>query len=100
MIAAILLMFAAQEAPVPAPAPTATPAPKKKGVRDGLSKETAFKVKNVHEEYVMVAKLGYPAPESQSLVGGEGGKYYDVLTTKDPATGKPIDLWFDITSFF
>jgi hypothetical protein len=66
---------------------------------DGKSAETAYKVKSIGEEYQVVAALGYPRPEMQSLVFAKD-KPYDVLTTTDPKTGEKVQIWFDISSFF
>ncbi len=65
---------------------------------DGASKERAFKVDSVAEEYQIVRALGL-TPGEQSLIS-DHGRMYDLLTVTDPKTHKTRDLWFDINSFF
>ena len=64
---------------------------------DGISQQTAYKVKSVREEYQVVAALGLE-PGSQSLV--VNNKPYDVIEATDPRTGAKRDVWFDISSFY
>ncbi|SDW90858.1 lipocalin-like domain-containing protein [Flavobacterium degerlachei] len=71
----------------------------KSSKKDGLSFETAIKVKDVKEEYIYVRNncencqmLG------QSLLQHEG-KAYDKLKLKK-ANGEEISFYFDISSFF
>ncbi|QDZ07756.1 hypothetical protein FPZ24_09865 [Sphingomonas panacisoli] len=78
----------------PTPAPTATPAP----AIVGESRETAYKVKSVAEEYAIMRKLGLRV-DMQSLVE-EKGHPYDVLEGVDPNTGAKHTVWFDIKSFY
>ena len=65
---------------------------------DGSTKERAFKVTNVAEEYQIVRALGLRRG-SQALIS-DHGRMYDRLTVTDPKTHKSRDLWFDINSFF
>jgi len=64
---------------------------------DGASKQTAYKVSSVHEEYEVLAALGVE-PGTQSLVVDE--KAYDAIDVTDPRTGGKRTIWFDISSFF
>lgn len=71
----------------------------KKVIRDGLSLETAIKVKSVSEEYAFIRKncqncqlLG------QSLINHKG-KFFDEITVIN-SDGKEISYYFDINSFF
>jgi len=66
---------------------------------DGLTRQTAFKVKSVDEEYQVLAALGLKA-EQQDLIMGDDGHPYDMLTAVDPRTGAKREVWFDIKSFF
>jgi hypothetical protein len=66
---------------------------------DGRTQKTAYRVKNVDEEYEILRVFGLQ-PGVQSLVGGDNGKMYDMLEAKNPKTGETVQLWFDITSFF
>jgi hypothetical protein len=61
---------------------------------DGKSKETAYVVAAVHEEYVVLRILKLQ-PGLQSLVGDKGHSY-DLLEAKDPATGKTVKLFFNV----
>lgn len=81
-------------APAPTPMPTPTPAP-----FPGSTRETAYKVKNIGEEYAIMRKLGIKV-DMQSLVMGEGGHPYDVLSGTEVKTGEKREIWFDIKSFF
>jgi hypothetical protein len=97
LLAALLLSLAAPAAPDPAPPPS-------KHVQqlleqtDGATRERAFKVDGVPEEYQIVRTLGLQ-PKTQSLVA-DHGRMYDVLTVTDPKSGQERRLWFDINSFF
>jgi hypothetical protein len=62
----------------------------------GASAITAIKVSNVPEEYKIARKMKLRAL-SQSLVTQE--RSYDVLNCLDKS-GKPRELWFDISSFY
>jgi hypothetical protein len=61
---------------------------------DGKSKETAYVVVSVHEEYVVLRVLKLQ-PGKQTLVKDKGHSY-DMLDAKDPATGKAVTLFFNI----
>lgn len=65
---------------------------------DGKTKETAYQVKDVGEEYQVIRALGFQ-PQGQALVV-EGKKAWDLMTVVDPKTGEKIEIWFDISSFF
>lgn len=64
---------------------------------DGLTKETAYKVKSVRQEYEIVEYFGM-RPGRQALV--VDGKAYDVVTASDPETGKTREFWFDVSAFY
>jgi hypothetical protein len=64
---------------------------------DGATKQTAYKVKSVREEYEILAALGL-TPGTQSLVVDK--KPYDVIEVTDPRTGANREIWFDISSFY
>jgi hypothetical protein len=66
---------------------------------DGKTKETAFEVVNVHEEYIIVSVLGFPRPGSQSLIRGKGHSY-DLLEVVQPGTGQTIAIYFKIDAFY
>lgn len=65
---------------------------------DGATKETAFKVKSVDEEYQIVRALHCRAG-GQSLIIGDDNHPYDMLEVTTP-DGAKRQLWFDIKSFF
>jgi hypothetical protein len=65
---------------------------------DGATKETAFKVKSVAEEYQILRALHCKA-ELQSLIIGDDNHPYDMLDVTAP-DGTRRQLWFDIKSFF
>ena len=64
---------------------------------DGRTRETAFKVDSIREEYEVMGHFGLRL-ESQSLVVHD--KPYDLLQTVKVSTGETVELWFDISSFF
>ncbi len=66
---------------------------------DGSTKEKAFEVRSVGEEYAILAALKLRV-KSQALVVGKDGHAYDMLTATDPMTGKDREIWFDIKSFY
>jgi len=66
---------------------------------DGKSKETAFEVVGVHEEYVVVAIMGLPRPTGQALVTGKP-HFYDMLTVEDPKTKQKMEIYFNIDAFY
>lgn len=78
----------------PAPQTTTKPAEPVKG----STRETAYKVKSIGEEYAIMRKLGITV-EVQSLVTSDDGHPYDVLRGTD-ANGEKREVWFDIKSFF
>lgn len=61
---------------------------------DGKSVEHAYVVASVHEEYVVLRVLKLQ-PGEQTLVS-KNGHSYDALKAKDPATGKTVDLFFNV----
>ena len=65
---------------------------------DGATKETAFKVKSVDEEYQILRAL-HCRPGVQSLIIGDDNHPYDMLEVTAP-DGAKRQLWFDIKSFF
>lgn len=65
---------------------------------DGATKETAFKVKSVDEEYQILRALHYQ-PGVQSLIIGDDHHPYDMLEVT-AADGTKHQLWFDIQSFY
>ena len=66
---------------------------------DGKSKETAFAVINVHEEYIVMSVLGLPPMGSQSLISGKPHSY-DLLERDDPKGGAKVSVYFLIDAFF
>ena len=71
----------------------------KKVKRDGLTLETAIKVRSVSEEYAYVRENCQNCQMlSQSLVE-YNGKYFDEITLKN-SDGKEVSYFFDINSFF
>ncbi len=100
MLLAAALAFApvlahAQDTTAPTPQATPTPAAPLKG----STKETAYKVNSIAEEYAIMRKLGLRVG-MQALIMGEDGHPYDMLSGTDPNTGEKRDVWFDIKSFF
>jgi hypothetical protein len=65
---------------------------------DGKTAETAYRVLTVKEEYLIMKELGYTV-SSQSLMSIKGN-HYDVLSGVDKKTGKEVELYFEIGSFF
>lgn len=96
-IAALALAPLSAQAQDTAPAPQAAPKPAEPV--KGSTRETAYKVKSIGEEYAIMRKLGITV-EMQSLVMGDDGHPYDVLRGTDAATGEKREIWFDIKSFF
>jgi hypothetical protein len=96
MITALLLLLAAPEAPLPAQTDRID---RIMADTDGKTRETAYKVKSVREEYEILRRLKL-RPNEQSLVIGDDNKPYDMLIAIDPATGSKVELWFDIGSFY
>lgn len=71
----------------------------KSSKKDGLSLETAIKVKDVKEEYIYVRNNCEKCQMlGQSLMQHEG-KAYDRLKLKN-ANGEEISFYFDISSFY
>jgi hypothetical protein len=66
---------------------------------DGKSKETAFQVAAVAEEYVVVMVTGLPRTGGQSLIAGKPHSY-DLLTREDQKSGNKIELYFNIDAFY
>ena len=65
--------------------------------RDGRSCANGYKVRNIREEYQILAVLELQ-PRTQSLVTGK--KPCDLQTAFDPKTGQEREVWFDISAFF
>jgi tetratricopeptide (TPR) repeat protein len=65
-----------------------------KGSVDGKSKEKAFEVISINEEYGLIRSLGLK-PIKQALLNDEGHAY-DVITVIDPQTNKESQLYFNI----
>ena len=65
---------------------------------DGKSMKTAYRVMSVSEEYLIMRELGYEL-HSQALLSGTDGAY-DELMGVDKKTGKKVDIYFNISSFF
>jgi hypothetical protein len=63
-------------------------------VGDGKSVETAFEVRNIPEEYLVLRFAGL-TPSKQSLVF-VGGHSYDFLEAVDPKTGDKFKLYFTL----
>ncbi len=61
---------------------------------DGRSFATAFKVITIDEEYAVLQVLRIEQGK-QALVEHDGGNF-DVLTVKDPDSGKEFDLYFNV----
>lgn len=66
---------------------------------DGKTKETAFEVVGVHEEYIIVSVLGFPRPASQALITDKRHSY-DLLEVKQPGTDQKIAIYFNIDAFY
>jgi hypothetical protein len=66
---------------------------------DGKSKETAFAVINVHEEYIVMSVLGLSPMGSQSLITGKPHSY-DLLERDEPKSGTKVSVYFLIDAFF
>lgn len=97
----VILLAALGTAAVAQPSTTTSSVPKHIAKilsrADGRSKETAYKVSSVQEEYQIMRALGLTI-KLQALV--EAKKPYDLFTAVDPATGAERDVWFDISSFY
>lgn len=65
---------------------------------DGKTRETAYPVGAVSEEYDLLRALGFK-PKEQALIV-EGKKAFDVLTVIETRSGEDRKVWFDISSFF
>ena len=65
---------------------------------DGQTKETAYIVLRVNEEYSILALLGLKS-ESQSLIHDDD-KVYDVFEAAHIETGEKYKVYFDITVVF
>ena len=102
MFALLIALQVAVAPPAPALVPIVEPSGRVAKVLksgDGLTKATAFKVKNIGEEYQILRTFGLE-PGVEGLVTEPDGKAYDVLTAKNMKTGETVELWFDISSFF
>jgi hypothetical protein len=94
MIAALLLMLAAPEAPA---MPVTDRIDKIMAATDGKTEGTAYRVASVADEYQILRRLGLN-PGMQSLIV-KGKKAYDMLEATH-ANGEKVQLWFDISSFY
>jgi hypothetical protein len=63
---------------------------------NGMTEQTAYKVRSVKEEYQVLAALKL-TPKVQSLVLKK--KPYDVIQAADE-TGATREIWFDISAFY
>lgn len=62
----------------------------------GGSTDSAFVVRSVDDEYLLLGELGYEVVE-QALVNDENGIPFDVMTVRHPETGEEkTDLYFNI----
>lgn len=66
---------------------------------DGKSKETAFEVICVAEEYTVVSVMGLPRLGDQSLISGKPHSY-DLLTRTDPKSNNKVEIYFNIDAFY
>lgn len=64
---------------------------------DAMSRETAMKVVNVGEEYLVARQFGDTQGQRMHQ---EGGKIYDVLKVKPAGKSAAVEMWFDITDVF
>ena len=69
-----------------------------KSSRDGKSKEKAFEVISINEEYGLIRSLGL-RPIQQALQEDKG-HFYDVITVVDPQTNQQSQLYFNIDKPF
>lgn len=69
-----------------------------KSSKDGKSKETAFEVISINEEYGLIRSLGL-RPIKQALVQDKGHSY-DALTVVDPQTNQESIIYFNIDKPF
>ncbi|NML92359.1 DUF4919 domain-containing protein [Novosphingobium olei] len=103
LIAALALATAATSEPVPSAskavvpvAKAATLTPRLQAIMakgDGASRETAYPITRLRDEYAIVNLLG-ATPVSQESVT-EGGKF-DVLTVRVVKTGETRQMWFNL----
>ncbi|HVF22656.1 MAG TPA: DUF4919 domain-containing protein [Pyrinomonadaceae bacterium] len=69
-----------------------------KSSMDGKSKEKAFEVISINEEYGLIRSLGL-RPINQALQEDKG-HFYDVITVVDPQTNQQSQLYFNIDKPF
>ena len=69
-----------------------------KSSMDGKSKEKAFEVISINEEYGLIRSLGL-RPIQQGLQEDKG-HFYDVITVVDPQTNQQSQLYFNIDKPF
>ena len=69
-----------------------------KASNDGKSKEKAFEVISINEEYGLIRSLGV-RPINQALVEDKGHSY-DVITVVDPQTNQQSQIFFNIDKPF
>jgi hypothetical protein len=69
-----------------------------KASNDGKSKEKAFEVISINEEYGLIRTLGVK-PIQQALVEDKGHSY-DVITVVDPQTNQQSQIFFNIDKPF
>jgi hypothetical protein len=65
---------------------------------DGKSKEKAFEVISINEEYGLIRSLGL-RPIKQALQEDKG-HFYDEITVIDPQTNQQSQLYFNIDKPF
>ena len=102
MFSLLIALQVATVQPMPAFSPVVQPSGRIAKIihkRDGRTKASAFKVKNVGEEYEILRTFGLK-PDVQSLVIDDDRRAFDMLTAIDPNTGAKVELWFDISSFY
>jgi len=68
---------------------------------DGKTIQTAFEVITVREEYSVLSSKGLPyfGPQVRSLTVKEGSHSYTRWDIKDPKTGQPVVVFFNIDAF-
>jgi Domain of unknown function (DUF4919) len=69
-----------------------------KSSMDGKSKEKAFEVISINEEYGLIRSLGL-RPIQQALQEDKG-HFYDVITVVDPQTNQQSQLYFNVDKPF
>lgn len=67
---------------------------------DGKSAQTAYRVLNIKEEYLIMRELGFEDQYFGQSLRSVNDRAYDVLSASDKSTGKTVEVYFDINSFF